>query len=194
MKPVLDSTDDIDLSRRNFLKLGLAGSVALGTVSLTANLAGCARREQAAAKGYMFLRDADVVLFRALTPAVLAGALPQEPAERADLLEKTVRGVDGACYLVGPPAQAQLYQLFDLLNLGLTRALTTGVFAAWDSAETADVTEFLQRWHDSSVGMFNAGHRALVKLVAGGFYGTPAGWKVAGYPGPLAWVYQAVNS
>jgi hypothetical protein len=40
------------LDRRGFLKLGLAGSAVLGTVSLGAGLGGCHAPEQAATPGF----------------------------------------------------------------------------------------------------------------------------------------------
>jgi hypothetical protein len=182
------------LSRRSFLKLGVAGGVALGTTSLVANLAGCGRREQAVAQGFRFLRDADVELFRALAPVALGDALPGDAAVRDPLLAETLARLDGACFLLQPSAQAELVKLFDLLHLRITRWLTTGVGARWAEAEAADIECFLNRWRDSSIGIFNAGYRILTKLVVASFYAIPATWPLSGYPGPLAAVYNLVNS
>lgn len=187
-------THAIDFSRRNFLKLGATGSAALATVSLTATLAGCGARDQAAAQGFRFLRDADLELFRALIPVIVAGALPEPAVEREPLIAETVRRVDDACYRLGAPAQAQLYQLFDLLDFRLTRAAATAVLGRWSEAGPGDIEAFLQRWRHSRIGLFNVGYRALVKLVAASYYGLPSSWRLSGYPGPLAWAYQAVNS
>jgi hypothetical protein len=188
------TTDDLELSRRSFLKLGLAGSVALGTTSLVAGLAGCGRREQAVAQGFRFLRDADVELFRALTPVVLGDALPQDAVIHDPLVAETLMRLDGACFLLEPHAQAELVKLFDLLHLRITRWLTTGVSSPWSVAEAADVECFLERWRDSSIGVFNAGFRILTKLVAASYYAIPATWSLSGYPGPLAAVYNLVNA
>ncbi len=192
--PTLPVAGDIDLTRRSFLKLGLAGSVVLGGVSLTATLTGCGAREQAVAQGFGFLRDADVVLFRALTPVVLGEALPADSARREALIAETLKRVDIAGLLVYAPAQAELYKLFDLLHLRVTRWLTTGVSAPWDKASAEDITCFLERWRDSSISAFNAGYRFLTKLVATSYFGIPETFPLSGYPGPLEWVYKAVNT
>ncbi len=182
-----------ELTRRAFLKLGVAGGVALGTTSLMAGLTGCGKREQAIAQGFAFLRDADVQLFRALTPVVLGDALPQGEA-REPLTAETLLRLDAACFMLEPNAQAELVKLFDLLHLRVTRWLTTGVSAPWAEAETADIESFLTRWHGSSIEVFNAGYRVLTKLVAASYYAIPQTWPIAGYPGPLKAVYTLVNA
>lgn len=181
------------LSRRSFLKLGVAGSLALGSVGLAAGLAGCGRREQAAAQGLRFLRDADVALFRALVPVILGDALPADPAAREARIAETLRGVDAAGDALDPPARRELHKLFDLLHLRVTRWLTTGVAESWERAAPEAVARFLARWRDSSIGAFNLGFRVLLKLVVASFYAIPAAWPLAGYPGPLGWVHRAVN-
>ncbi|MGH8529145.1 MAG: hypothetical protein ACRETN_04780 [Nevskiales bacterium] len=184
----------MDLTRRSVLKLGLAGTVVLGGVGLAGSLAGCGAREQAAAQGFHFLRDADVLLFRALTPVVLGDALPTDAVTREARIAETLRRIDIGGLLAYAPAQTELYKLFDLLHLRVTRWLTTGVAAPWDKASAEDITCFLERWRDSSVSAFNAGYRFLTKLVAASYYGIPETFPQSGYPGPLEWVYKAVNS
>jgi len=56
------------------------------------------------------------------------------------------------------------------------------------------VQAFLERWRLSSFALLNGGYRALIKLVSGSFYGTPAGWAAANYPGPPPGPYQVFNS
>jgi hypothetical protein len=194
-QPARDSVENhFDLTRRSLLKLGVAGGVALGTTSLMAGLAGCGKREQAIAQGFAFLRDADVVLFRALTPIVLGDALPAEAALREPRIAETLKRLDGACFLLEPNAQGEVLKLFDLLHMRVTRWLTTGVSAPWAEAEAADIEHFLERWRDSSIGPFNAGYRLLTKLVAASYYAIPETWPLSGYPGPLAAVYMLVNA
>lgn len=186
--------DELVLSRRSLLKLGVAGSVVLGTTSLVGGLAGCGKREQAIAQGFTFLRDADVVLFRALTPVVLGSALPTDAAAAAARTAEVLKRIDIAGLLLGPPSQIEVYKLFDLLHMRVTRWLTTGVGAPWNEASAEDITNFLERWRGSSISLFNAGYRLLTKLVAASYYGIPETFEMAGYPGPLDYVYKAVNS
>lgn len=185
--------DRAAITRRSFLKVGASGTVLLGMAGLSASLSGCSGAVQAE-QGYGFLREADVVLLRALMPALLAGSLPADAAERSDRLDATLLRFDATCLRLEPPAQRVLQQLFDLLNGSLTRRLTTGITTPWSEVSEADAEAFLQRWRTSSVSLFNAGYKGLVKLVSVSHFGLPDTWKQAGYPGPLAVMYQAVNS
>ncbi len=190
--PFQPSADGV--SRRSFLKLGLAGTATLGLAGLGGSLAGCGKREEAAAAGLHYLRDADVALFRALAPVALKGSLSAETTKREVQLASIVRGIDEAGRRLGPPAQRELHKLLDLLHLRPTRWLTTGVGAPWPQASETEIAAFLARWESSSVGLFNAGYAVLMKLCCAGFFGQPDGWAVAGYPGPLAWAYQSLTS
>jgi len=179
------------LHRRDFLKLSAGGAALLSAGAFTATLAGCAKQE-AAASGYRFLRPADLQLFAALAPAVLGATLPVDG--RPAHIESVLKGVDATAARLLLPAQTELYKLFDLLNGGLTRRLTTGVSKPWAEADSAQVEAFLLRWQTSSIGLFNAGYRALIKFITGAWVGTEAGLKAAGYPGPYKPMFDTVNA
>ncbi len=179
------------LHRRDFLKLSAGSAALLSAGALTAGLAGCAKREPPAS-GYLFLRPADLVLFAALAPAVLGSTLPAE--NRAAHIESVLKGVDATAARVQLPAQTELYKLFDLLNTGLTRRLSTGLAKPWAEATPAELDAFLLRWRESSIGLFNAGYRALTKFITGAWVGTESGLKAAGYPGPYQPMFDAVNA
>jgi hypothetical protein len=189
-----DDATPHDFDRRSFLKLGLAGTVALGTVSLGASLAGCHRTEEASAAGYGALRDADVVLLHALVPVILAGALPNEPSGREAQIVQVLMRVDYALQRVGSPTLKEIRKLFDLLSFPITRRLVAGVPVKWQDASAEQIEAFLQRWRGSSVGAFNAGYRALTKLITVTYFQIPVTWPQSGYPGPLASLYTLVNS
>jgi hypothetical protein len=177
--------------RRDFLKLSAGSAALLGAGAFTAGLAGCAKHEAPAA-GYAFLRAGDAALFTAIAPVVLADSLPQ--AGRAEHLQQLLKAIDGTGARLQAPTQKMLYQLFDLLNTGLTRRLAAGVSKPWAEAEPAQIEAFLKRWCNSSIGLFNGGYRALNKLVVGNWIALPEGLKTVGYPGPWAPMYSALNS
>lgn len=181
------------LGRRDFLKLGFAGSFVLGAAGISASLSGCSGAVQTA-QGRRFLREADVQLLRALFPALLAGSLPAEAATRAAHLDETLLRFDAMCARLLAPRQKALRQLFDLLNGGLTRRLAAGVGKPWSEVSVEEAEAFLARWSGSSVSLFNAGYRALSKLAAVAYFGMPDTWGFSGYPGPLAHVYRAINA
>jgi len=179
------------LHRRDFLKLSAGSAALLSAGALTASLSGCAKSDPPAA-GYLFLRPADLALFAALAPAVLGSTLPVEG--RAAHIERVLQGVDATAYRTLLPTQKALYQLFDLLNGGLTRRLAAGVSKPWAQAEPEQVQAFLARWQNSSIGLFNGGYRALTKFITGAWVGTDAGLKTAGYPGPFQPMFDVVNA
>lgn len=183
----------VDGGRRTLLRAGLFGSVLLAGAGAAAALGGCAQRKESSSLGYQFLRDADLPLLRAVVAAVLGSLLPPAGAERDRLVDDILHRVDLSGHRLGPPAAKALTQLFDLLNLRATRWALTGI-GEWDEATPQQMQAFLERWRTSSLGLLNAGYRALVKLVAGAFYGTPAGWAAANYPGPPPGPYSVFNS
>lgn len=177
------------LDRREFLKIGVTGAALLGIGGVAASLSGCGGGKTPPAKGYFFLRDADVALFTALNPVLLKG-MPLDDKDRAEVL----RRIDGALLYTDAPAQVEVLKLFDLLNAGLTRRLVTGVNVPWNEASEEQIEAFLARWRDSSVGLFNSGYRVFSKLAAVSYFCMPKSWQVSGYPGPLATMYKAVNA
>jgi hypothetical protein len=177
-------------SRRDFLELGARFPVLLACAGLCGTLAGCAR--QAPAGAFEFLRAADVELFGALTPAVIADLQRLPAGDRDVLVAEVVRRIDASCGALGAASQADLRRLLDLLSLAPLRWLLTGV-AAWARADVGTLQRFLARWRESRFAILNAGAAALVKLVAVSYYLTAAGAQAAGYPGPLARLYRAAN-
>lgn len=185
--------ETVDATRRTLLQTGLFGSLLLGAAGATATLSGCTGRTEATAAGFRFLRDADLPFLRALVPGVLGSLLPAAGMERDRLLDDLLHRIDLSGYRLGLPSQKALAQLFDLLNMRLTRRLMAGI-GPWEESTPQQVQAFLERWRSSSFAVLNTGYRALIKLVAGSFYGTPAGWAAANYPGPPAGPYQVFNS
>lgn len=181
------------LSRRSFLQLSTSAGLTLSAVSFTATLAGCAPAP-GVAPGFKFLREVDLELFRALIPAVVGGHLPAGTAQREAAVHSVMQLLDATSARCNAPAQKALRDLFNLLNLSLTRRLTTGITAPWRETTTAEVEAFLTRWRESGSGLYAAGYRGLVRFIAVSFYGLPQSWPSVGYAGPLDHVYQAANA
>jgi len=185
--------ESVDATRRALLRTGVLGSLLLGGAGIAASLGGCTRRVETSALGFRVLRDPDLLFLRALIPAVLGPLAPPAGAGRDALFRDMLERIDFGVYRLDHPAQKAALQLFDILNMRLTRWAMTGV-GAWDQAGPAQVQAFLERWRGSSFATFNGGYRILIKLVAAAFYATPAGWAAANYPGPPPGPYQALNS
>jgi hypothetical protein len=172
------------LSRRELIKTGAAG------VALLA-LANCARSNAPAhppfddpAYPYKVLGPADRATVAAIGAALLAGALPADPAPHAAALVEVVRGVDVAAAGLPPGPQGELQQLFGLLAFPLTRGFAAGIWSSWDDASPADVAKFLESWRFSGVMLFKTAYQALHTIVMASWYGNSASWPRIGYPGP----------
>jgi hypothetical protein len=181
------------LSRRSFLRLGVVGTTAVAATGVVGSLAGCSS-PSTPASGFSFLRGGDLSLFTALIPVVLGDMVHHDDHNYQALVVNILKNVDGACANLGVKAQGEILKLLDLLDGRITRWLTTGIYGDWAKVSPADMNHFLMRWHDSSMSPFNAGYRVLSKLVAVSYFNLPESRQYAGYPGPLAMMYQAVNS
>lgn len=200
--PPSEAGNSTDMDRRSFLRTGLGGTLFLGTVSLGANLSGCATAPAGrlsavgtrmdASYRFQFLTADDITLFEALLPAIIGPALTEEPVQRNQAIAGTIERIDQGIVQFGPANQAELRRLFNLLNFGITRVTIARVWSSWPSVTTAEANAFLQRWRTSGIGLFNNGYIALTKISNVAFYGHPAHWHLSGYPGPPAWAMNAL--
>ncbi|MBC7191274.1 hypothetical protein [Marinobacter sp.] len=188
------------MDRRSFLKAGLGGTLLLGTVSLGAGLSGCdaqpagERPDLASSDGagyrFGFLTDADIVMFQALVPAVIAPALTQKERLPA-VTAQTIRDIDAGILRFSTATRKEIRQLFDLLTFGPSRLAMTRIWS-WENASQADTAAFLERWRTSRFGLFNKGYIAITKLTNVAFYGNAANFALSGYPGPPPWATAAL--
>lgn len=186
-----DDLDQQGSARRGFLKTSFLGGLTLSAAGATAGLTGCGGKAVTAAEGYRYLRTDDVLLFSAIIPVVLAPITTQK--DFAGTIDRVLQQIDEFGFNLDAPASAEIYKLFDLLNMRVTRWLATGVGSAWQDASVEDIQKFLNKWRDSSIGLFNAGYRALSKFVAVAYFCLPESRAASGYPGPQAWALQATQ-
>ncbi len=171
-------------TRRQLIETGVAGTTLLA-------LASCARSSRSEQPpfddrgyGYRVLNAGDRELMAAVAAAMLAGALPADPAAHRAAIVQAVRGVDVAVAGLPPDVVDEVHQLFGLLEFPVTRGLAAGVWSSWTNATQADVSSFLSRWRFSGVALFRSGYQALHQLVMAAWYGGTAAWARIGYPGP----------
>lgn len=191
MQRKLDSmADGAGLPRRDFLKLGLGFSLAL---TLAGTLPGCSGGAKAPAPDLAFLQPGDVALFSAIIPVVVLDLGTRSAAEQQALTRQTLANIDGTCAGLDTHSRGELRKLFDLLAIGPLRYLLTGV-GDWNEAGPDKLDAFLARWRGSRFATLNAGGNVLVRLVAGSYYVIPATFASAGFPGPFAPMFKAVNA
>jgi hypothetical protein len=166
--------------RRTFLKVGALAALALAAGG------GIYRLAHRPGPLTPFVLDGEArAAIDAMVPAMLAGALPAEPAARAAAVASTTGHVHQAILGLPLTAQREIQDLFGLLALAPARRALTGVSGPWAGATEAQVGAFLQAWRFHRLGMLQTAYHALHDLIIGSWYADPASWASIGYPGPM---------
>lgn len=158
------------LNRRGLLKFSFGATLFLGGASLV----GCSGERPA--RGFEVVREGDLPVLRAITPAVLAGT--------GAVIDEVIARLDQALASLSLEMLKLTRQLFDVLALPLTRGPLTGIWGAWENASPGQVSAFLRRWQDSSLNLLRQGYCSLLQLLLMAWYSLPASWGSCGYPGP----------
>jgi len=169
------------LTRREFLKVGAGGALVLASARVVR--AQASRERDRRAGEQVFDGEAREVL-AAITPILLAGALPMQQSERSTRIAATLAGVETAIAGLPRHAQEDLRDLFALLGFAPTRWLLTGVGQRWRDTPPEAIATFLQRWRTSTWTLKEQAYHALHALVFAAFYADPRSWPAIGYPGP----------
>jgi hypothetical protein len=169
-------------SRRTFLKAGVGASALL---ALGGGIYRATRKHPAP---HAFALDAAArTILGAIAPALLAGSWQAGHANPV-ALGTVIDDVGHAILKLPLSSQAELRDLFGLLDLAPARRVLTGIAGPWSGASPAAVHGFLQDWRTSPFGLLRAAYAALHDLVLGAWYAAPASWQAIGYPGPqLEW-------
>ena len=166
-------------SRRSFLQLG-------GLAALALAAGGGIYRYTHPPTLTRFVLDGEAkAAIDAIVPAMLAGALPADPAARAAAVSATTGRVHQAILGLPLTAQKEVQDLFGLLALAPARRLLAGVSGGWAHASADQVSAFLQDWRFHRLGMLQTAYHALHDLIIGSWYADPSAWTAIGYPGPL---------
>lgn len=175
--------DALPLNRRNFLKVGAVGA---GTLTGAVNLQGCTTTRLSKPKDsrFAYLREKDIEILTAITPAVLPSEFSGTPEENQARFERFMPQVDRFLDHSSQFTQVAMADLFDKLYFAPTRILLTGMWRGWDQAGPEQVDEFLISWRDSSFNLFRAGYAQLTQLITVIWYSQPENWPDTHYPGP----------
>jgi hypothetical protein len=165
------------ISRRAFLTRGALAALAL------AGAGALVRFTQRPAARFTLDGEARVAL-GAIVPAMLAGALPDEPAAKSAAAAAAVGRVHQAILGLPLAAQQEIQDLFGLLALAPARRFLAGVPDGWAGADPGQVAAFLQGWRLHRLALLQVAYHALHDLVLGAWYADPSAWAAIGYPGP----------
>ncbi|MEV4782595.1 hypothetical protein [Burkholderia sp. LMU1-1-1.1] len=170
----------MDSNRRSFLKIGVAGAIALAAGGAVYRLA------YAPTPGHRLALDGPATtLLSAVIPSMLGPVLPTEPAARAAAIRQTVDHVAGAIAGLPLSSQKEVQDLFGLLSMAPVRRLLAGVSGGWAHASPDAVDAFLQSWRHHRLQTLQTAYHALHDLIIGAWYAQPANWPAIGYPGPI---------
>lgn len=157
----------MELNRRQFLQVGIAGAIVLAAVPVMSRP-----------------RATSAVLVGALAPVVLAGALPADPKARSEAVREVVEAFHRAVAGMSPAVQEEIGELIGLLTFAPTRILFAGLASPVEKSSPEQIGAFLSRWRRSDFDLLRAGYRALTQLIQASWYDNPSSWAAIGYPGP----------
>jgi hypothetical protein len=170
----------LNASRRRFVFVGLAGAAVLAGARW---LMPSAPTGGSAPAG---LTPDAAGIVRALAPALLDGALPDDAAERDAALARTVAAVGAAIEGLPPETREELATLFALLASMPVRIFVAGMGGEWRDASIAEANGFLVRLQKSRWSVKRSAYDALHQLTFAAWYADPKTWPAIGYPGPPA--------
>ena len=178
MRKVLDARRSValvNLSRRRLIFTGVAGAAVLAA----------ARWLQWPKDSVATTLSADAAdVMRAIIPALLDGALPEDATERRAAIDETVGAVAIAIAGLPPTAREELSSLFALLAFGPVRVAFDDVDAGWRQASVTATNAFLMRLQKSRWSVKRTAYDALHQLTFAAWYANPRTWPTIGYPGP----------
>ena len=120
-------------------------------------------------------------MLTALTPVVMDGKVSKDDAPG---IASVVQSFDTLLDDTSPGVIAGVLQAFDLLNMRLTRGLTTGQWGAWSNASFDEAQAALFRLRDSGIGLLNAVYAAVIRLTISAYYLIPEHAAAVGFMPP----------
>lgn len=170
----------MQVSRRSFLKIGVAGACTLAAGGAIYRLT------NPASSPHRFALDGPAqAVLDAVIPAMLGPALPDAAEARAAAVNAASQRVRDAVLALPLTTQKEVQDLFGLLALTPARRFVAGVKGGWREADPAQVSAFLQSWRTHRLATLQTAYLALHDLILGAWYADAAHWAAIGYPGPL---------
>ncbi len=160
------------MQRRQFIMLGLGAGVSLSLgLSLYPVLHNTAQDRT----------DAATLVLDALLPALLQGALPAEVTAQQAALRRSRDAVLQFLPYLPRSQQAQLQQLFLLLQQRLGHLALTGHWLSLNELPISSRLQLLSNWRDSYLDTLQQAYHGLRELLYGAYYGQPQHWPALKY-------------
>ena len=113
------------MNRRTFLKVGVAGACVLA-LARSIDREVFAQQNPPGSLDLKKLANKDAACIAALAPAVLKGALPDDPVARQVAINEVVEAFDRAVAGLSPALQKEVEELLSLLTFSVTRRFIAG--------------------------------------------------------------------
>lgn len=169
------------MQRRQFIMLGLAAGATLATGVSVYPLVAANEQDR---------RDAATFVLDAILPALLLGALPQEPKQQQLALLQTRNAALDFLPFLPKRTQAELAQLFLLLSEQVTRLALTGHLLTVAELSIQQRLQLLENWRTSYLTLLQQAFNGLRALLLGAYYGQPAQWPALSYQAPEFRAYE----
>ncbi|WP_337841677.1 hypothetical protein [Rheinheimera sp.] len=129
--------------------------------------------------------DTATLVVDALLPALLLGALPDEPALATQQLQHSRQAVLDYLPYLSQSQQQQLQQLFVVLETDLLRLALTGHWLSLAHLPLGDRLALLDSWRNSYLHLLQQAYAGCKELLLAAYYGNPATWHALQYQAPL---------
>ena len=125
------------------------------------------------------------LLFQALIPVLLDGALPDEQELRQQHIERTVESIHATMDVLPEHTQQQLHQLLELLETKFGLLLLTSNMTAVLKRNPLELTQLLNYWREHYLSMMNEAYLGLRELIVSSYYALPEHWEILNYKKPI---------
>lgn len=160
------------IRRREFFKIGLAGSLILGgAYSITKSL------DFKKDPNFKFFDQSDIQTLKTFIPVILDGndLSSKEVQIVLENMEKAILGLS-------IPVQKEVSELLLLFKWRLLR-WSSGRNSPWHLASFEEIDELLVSWSAHHLELYRSAYSALCELVNASYYSIDSSWEKIGYPG-----------
>ena len=124
------------------------------------------------------------LVFSALLPALLYGALPQDATLAAAELDRSKTAISDFLPFLPLRQQQELNQLFNLLANRVTQLGLTGHVSTLADLSINQRLQLLNQWRDSYLALLQQAYHGLRELLYGAYYGQSEHWQALAYNAP----------
>ncbi len=168
------------LTRRGFLRAGLAGGLLLGGAAVVGRSLSGYRLDAATAARLQALSPKEYLVMQAVARRIVASDATDAPT--ADAVD-VAGAVDAYVAKLPPPMQREVRALLQLVEHGSALFRGRATRFTHMSADEQDAT--LRDWQRSSLTVRRRGFQALRTLAFLGYWRDDRTWPLIGYTGPM---------